>query len=132
MPQVRGTASPFHSVLADFLSENTDVLDHLVAEMYARRLSIRDIEKTIRTTNLIERSFGEERRRTKTLRRLFDKKSGLKIVFATLSRAAARWLQVSMSQEEPDSHPELRQERGIDPVPVRDTAKGGEKETCAA
>jgi len=27
MPQMRGTASPFHSVLADFLGEHTDVLD---------------------------------------------------------------------------------------------------------
>ena len=44
--------------------------------------------KHVRTTNLIERSFVEERRRTKTIPRFFTEKSGLKLVHVTLVRAA--------------------------------------------
>ena len=42
--------------------------------------------KFVRTTNLIERSFEEERRRTKTIPRIFDKHSSLKLAFGTDSR----------------------------------------------
>ena len=45
----------------------------------------------IRTTNLIERSFVEERRRTKTIPRFFTEKSCLKLVHATLIGAAENW-----------------------------------------
>ena len=44
--------------------------------------------RSIRTTNPIERLFGEQRRRTKVIPRFFDEKSCLKLVFATLIRAA--------------------------------------------
>ena len=44
--------------------------------------------KFVRTTNLIERSFEEERRRTKVIPRFFDEKSCLKLAFATLWRRA--------------------------------------------
>ena len=47
--------------------------------------------KHVRTTNLIERSFVEEQRRTKTIPRFFTGKSGLKLVHATLIRAADNW-----------------------------------------
>jgi len=40
--------------------------------------------RCVRTTNLIERSFLEERRRTKIIPRFFDERSCLKLVFATL------------------------------------------------
>ena len=41
--------------------------------------------KYVRTTNLIERAFEEERRRTKVLPRFFDEKSALKLsVFGSL------------------------------------------------
>jgi len=39
--------------------------------------------KRIRTTNLIERAFAEQRRRTKTIPRFWDEKCCLKLVFAT-------------------------------------------------
>jgi putative transposase len=48
MPQLRQTVTPFHSHVVDFLERNTDVLERLVAEMYARGLSTRDIEDTLR------------------------------------------------------------------------------------
>jgi transposase-like protein len=47
--------------------------------------------KMIRTTNLCERAFGEQRRRTKVIPRFFDEKSCLKLTFATLWRASTRW-----------------------------------------
>ena len=54
----------------------------------------------VRSTNLIERSFVEERRRTKTLPRFFTEKSCLKLVFATLIRAADRWNAIPFTQAE--------------------------------
>jgi putative transposase len=47
----------------------------------------------VRTTNLLERSFLEERRRTKVIPRLMDEKSAMKPVFATLMRVSERWQQ---------------------------------------
>ena len=57
-------------------------------------------QKMIRTTNLCERSFVEERRRTKVIPRFFDEKSCLKLVFATLWRASGRWRGVRFSEME--------------------------------
>ena len=65
----------------------TEDLDALLAHL---QLPWR-LRKFTRTTNLIERSFVEERRRTKTLPRFFSGKSCLKLVYAVLIRAAARW-----------------------------------------
>lgn len=56
--------------------------------------------KFVRTTNLIERSFVEERRRTKTLPRFFTEKSCLKLVHATLIRAATRWRRIRITELE--------------------------------
>jgi transposase-like protein len=57
-------------------------------------------QKKIRTTNLCERSFVEERRRTKVIPHFFDEKSCLKLVFATLWRASQRWQGVTFSTME--------------------------------
>jgi len=56
--------------------------------------------KFVRTTNLIERSFEEERRRTKTIPRFFDEHSALKLVFATLTRATRRWQTLHVTELE--------------------------------
>jgi transposase-like protein len=56
--------------------------------------------KAIRTTNLLERAFGEQKRRTKTIPRFFTEKSCLKLVFATLIRTAARWNKIHMTLQE--------------------------------
>jgi transposase-like protein len=69
--------------------------------------------KRIRTTNLLERSFLEERRRTKVIPRFFTEKSCLKLVFATLWRASLRWQGVRMSEVEQRQLAQLRQELGI-------------------
>jgi putative transposase len=47
--------------------------------------------KSIRTTNLRERPFGEGRRRTKVMPRFPTETAWVKLVFATLLTAAQRW-----------------------------------------
>jgi transposase-like protein len=47
--------------------------------------------KSIRTTNLLERTFGEGRRRTKVIPRFPTETSCLKLVYATLITASKRW-----------------------------------------
>jgi len=66
----------------------------------------------IRTTNLLERSFLEQRRRTKTIPRFFTEKSCLKLVFATLWRASHRWCNVRMTEFEIQQLRLLRRELG--------------------
>ena len=51
----------------------------------------------VRTTNLAERSFVEERWRTKVIPRFPNEKAALRLVFATMIRAADRWCRVSIS-----------------------------------
>src|SRR5690606_41246706 len=56
--------------------------------------------RSIRTTNLVERSFEEERRRARVLPRFRTEKECLKLVFALLWRASARWRGVRFSELE--------------------------------
>jgi putative transposase len=77
--------------------------------------------KRIRTTNLLERSFLEERRRTRTIPRFFSEKSCLKLVFATLWRASQRWQGVRMSEIERQQLKLLRRELGLLPDGTQDT-----------
>ncbi|MDT8436696.1 MAG: IS256 family transposase [Gemmatimonadota bacterium] len=72
--------------------------------------------KFVRTTNLAERSFVEERRRTKTLPRFFTEKSCLKLVHATLIRAAIRWQRIKITTLELEQVRLLYDELGITPV----------------
>jgi len=69
--------------------------------------------KRIRTTNLLERSFLEQRRRTKVIPHFFSERSCLKLVFATLWRASQRWQNVKMSEFERQQLKLLRRELGI-------------------
>lgn len=71
------------------------------------------LRKFVRTTNLAERSFVEERRRSKTLPRFFTEKSCLKLVFATLLRAAERWQRIAITSLEHAQLQLLYQERGL-------------------
>jgi len=54
--------------------------------------------KSIRTTNLIERSFLEQKRRTKVIPNHVNEKGAMKLVYGTLIRAAQRWQRVSMDE----------------------------------
>jgi len=74
------------------------------------------LRKFCRTTNRCERSFVEERRRSKTLPRFFTEKSCVKLVFATLIRAAQRWQRIVISPLEQAQLQQLYQERGLTPA----------------
>jgi transposase-like protein len=50
VPQVRGAGEAFRSSLMSFLEGNSEVLESLVTEMYARGLSTRDVEDAFRAS----------------------------------------------------------------------------------
>ena len=52
----------------------------------------------VRTSNLAERAFEEERRRTKVILHLWDETSLVKLVFAVLIRVSERWSKKSYSE----------------------------------
>jgi len=56
--------------------------------------------RAIRTTNLLERLFGEERRRTKVIPHAFGERAVLKLMYAALIRAAERWRGLKMTEFE--------------------------------
>ncbi len=51
----------------------------------------------IRTTNLLERAFEEEKRRTKVIPQHINEQGALKLVYGVLIRAAQRWNRVTMN-----------------------------------
>ena len=69
--------------------------------------------KRIRTTNLLERSFLEQRRRTKVIPRFFTERSCLKLAFTALWQASERWQGVRMSEFELQQLELLRRDLGI-------------------
>ena len=52
--------------------------------------------KRVRTTNLLERLFGENRRRVKVVPHFFAEQAGLKLVYATMLAASRQWRGVIM------------------------------------
>jgi putative transposase len=56
--------------------------------------------KATRTTNLLERLFGEERRRTKVIPHAFGERAVMKLMFAALLRASETWRGVRMTEFE--------------------------------
>ena len=65
----------------------------------------------------MERSWVEERRRTKVIPRFRDERSCLKLVFATLIRASRRWMRVRMTELQWAQLEQLRRELGQSPPP---------------
>lgn len=55
--------------------------------------------KTIRTTNLLERMFGEGRRRTKVIPRFPTESSTIRLLYATLITASKTWRGVRMTPD---------------------------------
>jgi len=74
----------------------------------------------VRTSNLAERAFEEERRRTKVIPHLWDEASVVKLVFAVLIRVSERWGKKQFSEFEQHQIRALRQSLGLDQpwVPV--------------
>ena len=105
--------------------------DDLEASLAHLRLPARH-RINVRTTNLIERSFEEERRRTKVIPRFTDERSAMKLVFAVLIRAAERWCRVSVSELERQQLRLLRRELGLDPPPADEGKEMNRRKRSAA
>lgn len=99
----------FPAAMRSFSDDLEASLAHLMVPVRHR--------KCVRTTNLIERSFVEERRRTKTLPYFMTEKSCLKLVFSTVWRASFRWQLIRMSELEQKQLSLLAKRLGIDPGP---------------
>jgi len=82
-------ATNYPAMVACFQDDLSACLAHLEFPQGQRKL--------IRTTNLIERSFVEEKRRTKIIPQHINERGAVKLVFATLYRAAQRWQRVTIS-----------------------------------
>jgi putative transposase len=107
----------------------SDDLDALLA---IHRVPVRHRIR-VRTTNLAERSFVEERRRTKVVGRFGEERSAMKLVFATMIRAADRWCRVSITDLERHQLKLLRAELGLDPPPAdTDNRKTDRRRSVAA
>jgi transposase-like protein len=66
--------------------------------------------RVIRTTNLLERLFVEERRRLKIIPNAFGERAVLKLMFGALIRAAERWRSVKITEFERRQLAAVRQE----------------------
>jgi len=105
----------------EFISRHKDTYPSLVkafqddldALLHHLRVPVRH-RKNVRTTNLIERSFEEERRRTKVIPGFLTEKSGLKLVYASLIRASKRWRCVEFFPFDTNYLDRLRKELGIE------------------
>ena len=56
--------------------------------------------RAIRTTNLLERLFVEERRRLKAIPNAFGERPVLKLMFGAMTRAAERWRSIRFTEFE--------------------------------
>ena len=84
-PQVR------HCDFACFMDDFEACIAHLRFPVTHRR--------AIRTTNLLERLFVEERRRLKIIPNAFGEQAVLKLMFGALIRAAEQWRSVKVTED---------------------------------
>ena len=92
----------YPSAVACFMDDFEACIAHLRAPVTHRR--------AIRTTNLLERLFVEERRRLKIIPNAFGEKPVLKLMFAAMTRAAERWRAVKITDFERRQMAALRAE----------------------
>jgi transposase-like protein len=52
--------------------------------------------RRLRTSNLLERTFGEKKRRTKVIPHFFTEKAAIKLVYATMLATTAKWRGIRM------------------------------------
>jgi transposase-like protein len=113
----------YPSLTSCFSEDLEAILGHL-------RLPVRH-RRSVRTTNLIERSFEEQRRRTKIIPGFFTEQSCLKLVFSVLIRASTRWRRIVMDEMEMKQIDALRKELGLDTI-VQPATKRKAKEVINA
>ena len=89
------------------LLEDSEALLNVLKLPYRHRISVR-------SSNLIERVFVEERRRTKIIPQFLMERSCLKLVFSVLWRASYRWQRIPVAEYEKKQIEELREQLGID------------------
>lgn len=85
-------ADEYPAVVKCFTDDLEACLVHLSYPLAHRRY--------IRTTNLLERSFQEEKRRTKVIPHHVNERGATKLVFGVLIRASRRWNRVKMTRLE--------------------------------
>jgi transposase-like protein len=120
---IERNAKAYPSLTSCFSEDLEAILGHLKLPVRHRR--------SVRTTNLIERSFEEERRRTKIIPGFFTEQSCLKLVFSVLIRTSHRWKRVVMDEMELKQIDALRKELGLD-ASVQISTKSQKKEVVRA
>lgn len=90
------------SATACFLDDFDACIAHLRLPIAHRRAT--------RTTNMLERMFGEERRRTKVIPHAFGERAVLKLMYAALTRASLGWKRIVISEFELRQVEDLRVE----------------------
>jgi len=95
-------AADYPSAVACFEDDFEACIAHLRLPIAHRR--------AIRTTNLLERLFVEERRRLKIIPNAFGEKPVLKLMFGAMIRAAERWRAIKITDFERRQMAALREE----------------------
>lgn len=90
------------SATACFLDDFEACIAHLRVPIAHRRAT--------RTTNLLERLFGEERRRSKVIPHAFGERPVLKLMYSALIRASQNWQRVAINDLERKQLEQLREE----------------------
>lgn len=91
----------YPSATACFLDDFEACVAHLQLPIAHRRVT--------RTTNLLERLFGEERRRTKVIPHAFGERPVLKLMYASLIRASESWKPIVITEFELRQLEQLRE-----------------------
>jgi len=82
-------SDPYPALIRSFEEDLEACLAHLAFPQCHR--------KYIRTTNLLERAFQEEKRRTTVIPHHINEQGALKLVYGVLIRASRRWNRVTMN-----------------------------------
>jgi putative transposase len=88
------------AVIAEFKDRFPTAMECLADDLEACLQCLKlpaDHHKRVRTTNLLERLFGENRRRVKVIPHFFAEKAGLKLVYATMLASSQKWRGVKMN-----------------------------------
>ena len=83
-----------HELIALFKDRYTSAMECLEEDLAECLTYLRFPQahwKVIRTSNLLERTFGEGRRRTKVIPRFPTESAGLRLLYATLITASRSW-----------------------------------------
>jgi len=89
-----------HEVIERFSDRFPTAMECLAEDLEACLQCLKlpsDHHQRVRTTNLLERLFGENRRRVKVIPHFFAEKAGLKLVYAAMVATSKKWRGVKMN-----------------------------------